>query len=248
MEDNNQNQAPQNIPAQTPTTPASEPPPSNNARKGKRKILIGASLLAIAFIVLIVYAVLSEILGLSRQVRNIPTLPTATPTPDSSNISTWKTYTNSKHGYAIKYPEGFGVDEMEGVTIIFKGEKIKIPPNSPIEPYPTSLAIYNRTNATFNNADEACEAELCQNLNNPAVGQNYKKEQVQINNAFGVKVTSADRKYSLDYYLANSSGSQIVRIPLGANIAASSRVSNESQQLEAFNSLQQILSTFKFMK
>jgi hypothetical protein len=183
---------------------------------------------------------------LKKQIKPLPTPEiTVTPTPTiDQTTANWKTYTNSKYRYTIKYPEGFKVDEMEGVTVIYKGEKLKTLPNSPIDPYPpTSLAIYNRTNAIFKNAEEACEAELCQNLNDPAVGQNYKKEQVQINNASGVKVTSVDRKYSSDYYLANSNGSQIVRIPMGANIVESS-----SQQSEIFNLLQQILSTFTFTK
>lgn len=230
-----------------PTTEQQQASPPKNPISSKTFLVFIGVLIFASFVAFTAYHLI-RLRGIYQSLRTttyVPVQPSPTPTVDPT--ANWKTYTNTKYGYTIKYPEGFGVDELEGVTTIFKGEKLKTPPGSIIDPYPTSLAIYNRKNVNFRNAAAACEAELCQNLNNSAVGQNWRKEQAQINNASGVKVYSVTRKYSLDYYLANSDGSQIVRIPMGANIAESSGVNDENQQLDAFNSLQQILSTFKFL-
>lgn len=47
----------------------------------------------------------------------------------------WKTYTNTKYGYSVKYPDDFEVDELTGLTVIYKGEKFVPSPNSPLDPY-----------------------------------------------------------------------------------------------------------------
>lgn len=66
-----------------------------------------------------------------------------------NETANWQTYKNMNFGISIKYPNDFKFDEFEldefawHVTF-YKGEKLKILPGSPIDPYPIGLTIYNR--------------------------------------------------------------------------------------------------------
>jgi len=85
----------------------------------KKKILIGLG----AFVGILILA--GAVFGIYKYAqKQIPLEPTegptpeiATPTPDP--IVDWKTYTNTKYGYSIKYPQEWFIEEKEDLTKIY---------------------------------------------------------------------------------------------------------------------------------
>ncbi len=169
------------------------------------------------------------------------------PTVNPEITVNWKTYTNTKDGYTIKYPATLSADERTQENIIlltiYKNKR-EIPPgsDSPLSPYPTSLGIQIirisdiDPNLHIKNANDFCEVELCINLK---VDKDSKKEYVRINNLSGINLYT--RIDNPQYYLDSPDGSSIFRISLIAAEGA-----NEQANLDDFHLLQQVLSTLKF--
>lgn len=199
-------------------------------------------------LVLVLVAVGVVIVGIVAYFQLIPKLtpptqvsqPTPTPTPIDETAN-WKEYTNKEMGFFIKHPRDFMIDEFPGAPVIYKGEKLDLPP--PNDPYPIAIAVYARSGK---DAREACFKEICQNLKNPAVGNTYKLEDIKINNASGVKLTSMLRNLAGDYYLGSADEGKIVRISYGTFRSPTDK-RTENQMFEDFKLLEKVLSTFKFL-
>lgn len=171
-----------------------------------------------------------------------PKTPQVTNTTANNTVAdetaNWEVFRNNEMGFEIKHPSDFKVDDLDGVVVVYTGEKRVISPDSPLDPYPTGITIYNRSNPTFKNAIESCEAELCNNFLDfskspkgiPDPNTPYRKENVKINNASGLKITSTGNTDLADYYLSSDNGNNIVRI-----------------SLEPTETILKILSTFKFL-
>lgn len=184
-----------------------------------------------------------EVIVLKQKISSLEkqtSLPEQSPVPTTDSILDWKIYINKDLRYTIRYPEGFKVDELKGVTTFYR-EKIETLPGSPIDSYLGGFLIYDRS-ASGKNAKEACDAEACQNL--VYGGSGWSVEEIKINNAVGVKVISTQRPLWADYYLAPADGSRIVRIMGGA---WSSELNPTQEQLrDDFKLLENIFSSFKF--
>lgn len=108
---------------------------------------------------IIILASVALIIGAFFVLNNKPkstnqiTTQTASPSPVNESVyteavdtSNWKTYTNTDLGFSVKHPSDYKIDETSGSVVLYKGEKLKTPPNSPIDPYPieTSISILDR--------------------------------------------------------------------------------------------------------
>ena len=91
----------------------------NEQKKGKKKILIGLSILLITVVAFVVCSVI--ISALEGVPNGIPfsTLKSyeinPTPTPDST--IDWNTYTNTEYGYSFKYPKSFTVNPKDNKVL-----------------------------------------------------------------------------------------------------------------------------------
>jgi hypothetical protein len=107
MEQNNQLPQP---PVQSSTPPQTSPPVSDNVKKGKKKVLIGLSILVISVILFIVFNIVNiNYLGIGINDHKLPQLKQATSIPSQTPDPTanWKTYNSSAESYQIKYPSNW---------------------------------------------------------------------------------------------------------------------------------------------
>ena len=177
----------------------------------------------LAIIIVIILGLTIFLLTSTSQPPPSPTITQPSPTPDPT--VNWKTYKNNTLRYSLRYPESFVFASKDPRNITISSDTVNTTNPDP------SLSILDRSNAQWQTANDACEAEVCSNVN-----FGWKKEQARVNNAMGVKLTDAEivpGGYE-DYYLSSPDGTIIVRLIIGAT-------NNED-----FSLLKQILSTFKF--
>ncbi len=162
--------------------------------------------------------------------------PQLTPSPKSSadDAASWKTYTNDKIGFSIKFPKDWKLDENN--FVIYKGEKIET--ESPVDPYYAALAIYESSETT---AQEACDRYDC-GYQKLQPNSKFKIESVKTNNIAGLKVTTSDLNGS--YYLA--SNGKVTRIHYGV-ITKRDQTLTEEEHKRNFETLEKIISTFQFL-
>src|SRR3989344_6214609 len=153
-----------------------------NMRKGYFTPPVLIILAIIIFAVAILIAINTDLV---KRLKNeaLPT-PVSSPTtqqpsPTTDETANWETYKNTERGYSIKYPNDFKVDKLNSTVVLYKGEKLDVEGSA--DPYLTALAIYDGS-LFGSSAKEACEAELCRNISNPAVGHMYEIEDVKVNN------------------------------------------------------------------
>ena len=129
----------------------------------------------------------------------------------------WKTYTNQKTSYSIKYPNDFKLEENAGEPVIYKGEKLVTSPGSPVDPYPPlSLSILNR-------------GKDCGDCNG------FQLENVTVAGYRAVKAITPSSTEDIWVYSPNND--KVVRIIYGWK-----NLTKDEQ-----NTLEKILSTFKFL-
>jgi len=102
-------------------------------------------LITFGFVLIIAAAIVYYQLKPKPTPQSQPTpSPFTTPSPIDETAN-WKSYIRNKEiKFSIKYPDDFKVDELPGAVVIYKGVKLILPPNSPIDPYPISLGILDR--------------------------------------------------------------------------------------------------------
>ncbi|MEK7186562.1 MAG: hypothetical protein AAB675_04370 [Patescibacteria group bacterium] len=209
----------------------------------------GKLLLLIIAILILIFAGGGAYLALNSKTKPVPTVsqavPTSAPTPTPDPTASWKTYTNADLGFSIKHPDSINVDEAEGIVVLFQGEKKKLPVESPIDPYPApNIGFLKRSGSSARNA---CDLELCLNLSNPVASKTMKIIDIKINsNIDAVKITYSNSPYSVEYYIANASGSKAIRVGLTTDIRDPKNPLSEIELKSRFELLNQILSTFKF--
>lgn len=165
----------------------------------------------------------------------------ATKSTEKDKTAGWEVHKNEDIGFSVKLPQSFKVDDLSGTPVIYKGEKLNLPP--PNDNYPTAFAVYTRSGT---DGRDACFKEVCQNKDDSEVGKTYKIDDVKINNASGVKLTSTRTPLKADYYLGNSDGSKIVRIIVGTFKAPNDK-RNEAEMNNDFQILEEVIATFKFL-
>lgn len=101
-------------------------------QKGQFSILILVGILVVATIATGAYFLGKSGKSESTKVVTQPQLtpaPAEVPIEEIEEISNWKTYTNSKYGYSVKYPETWKITEdslSETSSLIVKGQPFKI--------------------------------------------------------------------------------------------------------------------------
>lgn len=212
---NQQPQSPQPAVEQTPVPPK----PSVNSKI----FLIAVIVLIVILIGLITYILTTKTKPTSQSPAISPTFSQPSPTPVET--ASWKEYKNTALHYALRYPENFIFVSKDPKYIIISSDTLNATNPDP------SFAIWDRSSPKWKTANDACEAEVCSNVN-----FGWKKEQVKINNFSGVKLIDteiASGGYE-DYYLSSPDGTIIVRIIIGTT-------NNDD-----FLLLKKILSTFRF--
>lgn len=243
---------PENVPIQN---PAVEAPPSqvytaphiDNPPPKKSFLTSRIILLIVIFLVLVGLG--GTYLTLNSKPKPQPTAPKAAPTPTSTTVdetASWKTYTNLDLGFSIKYPDFMNIYEDEGSVVFFRGVKIELPPDSPVDPYPVPNIGFSKGHGST--AREACEiatAGACHDTSIAGVSRSITE--AKINNIDALKVVWSTDPYSPGYYLANPSGTSVLHIGLLTDRRESDNPRSENDKENDLRLLNQILSTFKFI-
>jgi len=234
------------MPEETPPLPVSEqevqiqaPSFWEKIQAQKKKILIGlGSFLGVLILTSVVFGVYK--LG-QRETpptpQPTPTPEVATPTPDPT--ADWETYTNTKYGYSIKYPQAVAVktDETQNLVSFEFPEEGKWVADLSIRHYqnPGGLDPQGFYQKSFNEGKLEAEKK-----NWPPPGEPLESKAIKINNLEGFQVrNNAYEAYKRTTYLGQ--GETMVAISFydeNPNDPA------QEEHLIAFNL---ILSTFKFL-
>lgn len=154
---------------------------------------------------------------------NIPQAPAPIPAPATVTVpADWKTYRSEKYGFEVSYPENFRVDVFSQLVVIYEKEKLQVLPNSPIDPYSNglTLSIYERGRSCGD-----CTA--------------FQLKETTVDNYYAVKAIT-DNSLTTFIWIYNPAKDHVLRMNYGY---PANKKSIQSDQL-----LQQILSTFKFIK
>jgi len=139
-------------------------------------------------IVLIIVAIASFVLGRALPrgpegtLRGTPTtaiLPTPTPTPDET--ANWKTYTNEKYGFTLKYPPEWSIDDKKLNIINLGPLSTKNHIGETIPEYVSSYIVLSLFNSTQNT-----DLKTFKNLN-PAVNPIWKEIMIDEINGLDVQ-------------------------------------------------------------